>query len=96
MKPDGSNDKSDGFKLLRASENDYTLYFADGIAPWPRGGGNASNLKKSYSIKVELWAEGTYRLDRDGRPVALGYQNAKGKWVQKSKPAYVTVKVNIK
>jgi hypothetical protein len=94
---------SDGFKLVKSGASDYTLYFADGKAPMPTDkNGNVSfdkagnpALKSGYNIKLELWAEGTYKLDSSGKPVALEGKNAKGKTV-KSKPTIVTIKVNIK
>ncbi|MCL1895504.1 MAG: Ig domain-containing protein [Clostridiales bacterium] len=86
-----------GFRLEQNGSNDYTIYFADGRAPAVYGAtGKLGKLKASYTLKIDLWAEGTYKLNSVGQPVALGYYNANGKWVAKSKPTTVKVKVNIK
>ena len=87
--------KSDGFRLAKNGENEWTIYFADETAPIPAGKTYASSLKSSYTLKLELWAEGTYKLGPDGKPVALEYKAANGK-ITKSKPVMVKVKVNIK
>jgi hypothetical protein len=87
---------SNVFKLVRKGENEWTICFADGKAPAPKGK-IAANLEKSYTIVLEIWAEGTYTLGADGKPVALQAYNTKTKkWENKSKPTIVNVKINIK
>ena len=85
--------KTGGFELERCGENEWTLAFKGGKAPTLKGN-NA--LKASYAIKLELWAEGTYSIGADGKPVALTYKDPKTKKVTKTSPTLVKVKVNIK
>ena len=87
-----------GFRLEQNGSNDYTIYFEGGRAPavFDKKTGGLGKLKASYTLKLDLWAEGTYKLDSAGQPAALGYYNANGKWVAKSKPTTVKVKVNIR
>ena len=94
----GTADRTDGFRLVQNGAGSWTVYFKEPIAPKALDKNNkVVKLKKSYTLKLELWAEGTYRLDASGKPVALqAYDAKKGKWVDKSKPTYVNVKVNIK
>ena len=89
---------SNGFRIAQNGAAHWSLHFADEIAPKALDKkGKVAHLKSSYTLKLELWAEGTYRLDASGNPVALqAYDAKKGKWVDKSKPTYVNVKVNIK
>jgi len=84
-----------GFELVRSGQNNWFIRFADGALPTFRDArGNPVPLRASYTIKLELWAEGTYKLQDDGEgnlaPVALESGKAK------SKPTMVNVKINIK
>ena len=90
----------DGLVLEQSGEGKWTIFFEDGHAPAKildlnyKTNKKTTNLKASYNIKVQLWAEGTYRLEDDGAdnmvPKALGTgKNA-------SKPRVVTIKVNMK
>ena len=86
-----------GFRLEQNSAKDYSIYFSSGRAPAALDKtGRLTKLKTSYTIKLDLWAEGTYTLDGAGNPAALGYYDSKGKWIAKSKPTQVKIKVNIK
>ncbi|MCL1896099.1 MAG: Ig domain-containing protein [Clostridiales bacterium] len=87
-----------GYRLERNGSNDYSICFDGGRAPvvTNKKTGKLGKLKSSYTLKLDLWADGTYTLDGNGQPVALGYYNASGKWVAKSKPTTVKVKVVIK
>ena len=79
---------TDGFELKQNGLNSYALYFKDEKAPVPLKG----SLKSSYTVKVELWPEGTF----DGfdavskRPIPL--ENGKAK----SKPVTIKIKINVK
>jgi hypothetical protein len=92
----------DGLTLTQSGENNWTIYLQGGKAPVPIDKkGNAQSdasgnpkYKASYNVKLELWAEGTYKLE-NGKAVPLEFKDAKGK-VTKSKPTMVTVKVTIK
>ena len=103
-----------GFDIKRSGESEWTLYFQDGVvpagmfvsAPSASKANKMENLKSSYMIDLQLWAEGTYMLvDADGvqtndkttgKPAALGSFNKNGKWASKSKPTTINVKVSIK
>ncbi len=63
-------------------------FFTDGKAPTTTSG----KYKTSYTLKLELWAEGIYKLDEKGEPIPL--TDAKG--TAKSKPTLVSVKVIIR
>jgi hypothetical protein len=78
--------KSDGFRLVRSGEKNWTLYFADNMAPLPKA--KNTKLRASYNVKVELWAEGTFYYDYTEDPA--------GKFVALGKPTVATIKVNIK
>ena len=89
---------SDGkFILRRLGPNEYAIrFYNDAIPKVIDKNGKAGKLKPSYNLKLELWATGTYQQDWSGEPVALGYYDAKGKWVEKTKPTLVNLKVNVK
>jgi len=89
---------TDGFRIAQNGAGHWSLHFADAIAPKTLDNkGKVTHLKGSYTVKLELWAEGTYRLDASGKPVALqAYDTKKGQWVDKTKPTYADVKVSIK
>ena len=86
---------NDHFDLVRAGETTFNIKFKEGFDPMATKGGRSA-YKSSYTIKLELWAAGTYQEDSSGKPAALGYYDAKGKWVAKTKPTLVKVKVNLK
>jgi len=79
--------RDEGFELKRSGENDWILYYKKGTIPELV---NGKKLGSSYTVKLELWAVGTYGLDSSGKAVALQAGKAK------SKPAMVSIKVNIK
>jgi len=92
-----TNLANDGFKLEKNGANNWTVYFNAAKAPKALDKkGNAVKLGKSYTLKIELWADGTYEFDGNGKPVALGVTDSKGKFNAKSKPTIINVKVNIK
>jgi len=70
------------FELVRAGQNSWYIRFKGGEVP--------PAAKASYTVKLELWAEGAYTLDNSGKPTAL-VSGAK-----KSKPTIVSVKVNVR
>ena len=83
--------QNDGFEMVRSGENTWTIHFKDGLVPQTKLiKGKQAKLKSSYTIKLEVWAEGTY-MNIDGIPVALTSDG-----VAKTKPALISVKVNIK
>ena len=97
----------DGFRLEQGGSDSWAICFKDPAAPQAtkvvNGKTTITDLKSSYKLKLELWAEGTYTICDDpsdtvnyGKPVALGYYNASGAWVSKSKPTYVYITVKIK
>jgi len=91
-------DKTDGFRLGQSGDGNWTIYFKDSVAPKAIDKkGNVAALGKSYSLRFELWAEGTYKLDSYGKPVALtSGVDKNGKPVARTKPTLVTVKVIMK
>jgi len=78
-----------GFELVQTGENAWTIRFEGKQKPVLK---NGAALKKSYNLKVELWAEGTYDLDAAGKPIPL--TDAKG--AAKTKPGIMTVKVSLR
>jgi hypothetical protein len=85
------------FALRQIGVDTYAVRFYSNSVPMTVDKkGKQAKLKSSYTLKIELWAEGTYDYSYDGSPIALGYYNAKGKLVAKTKPTIVTVKVNVK
>lgn len=79
---------SGGFEVFQTGQNglnEWRIGFHNDELPIPAKG----NLKASYTVKLELWAEGTYRLDANNEPIAL----VDGK--KKSTPTIVSVKVII-
>jgi hypothetical protein len=79
---------SGGFKLERNGENSWVVKF-DGAPPMPLTG----PAKPSYTVKLELWAEGTYEPNPDGSfKDCLKDSNGNAK----SKPTLVSLKVNVK
>jgi len=90
------------FELEQNGENSYTIRFTDGKVPAGtlNSKGARVALASNYSIRLQLWPEGTYQVnasgemipDVDGNPRAI--VNAAGKAV--SKPTLVTVRVNIR
>ncbi|MCL2111006.1 MAG: hypothetical protein FWH32_01870 [Clostridiales bacterium] len=66
---DPDNPHHGGLVLARTGETTYALSFEDGIAPgailhrnYPTNK-TTTKLNNNYAIRVELWAEGTYKLD---------------------------------
>jgi hypothetical protein len=77
--------KNDDFALVRNGENSVMLSLKTGSVNVKRN--------KSYTVKLELWPEGTYKMQGEGAnaiPVAIEDGN------KKAKPTLVSVKVNIK
>ena len=97
--PDG------GFEIIRKGESDWTICFKDGELPTVSGI-DPAKLKASYTVKLELWPEGSYMadsygnlVDENGTPLEAGARpkpltDLNGS--AKSKPVLVSVKVNIK
>jgi len=105
----------DVFELVQCGENTWTLRFKDGAIPVQlkasgkdkgkpvknANGSYKAAANKTYSVKIELWAEGTYVKNADGSPkledgkIVPLYNGAK-KPSAKTKPTPVTVKVNLK
>ncbi|MCL2111624.1 MAG: YDG domain-containing protein [Clostridiales bacterium] len=103
----GSNPaRHGGLVLDRVGETGWTLSFEDGAAPariLDRNfavNGRTSALKASYTVRVELWAKGTYKLDESGNAVinANGkvepLRDIKGK--ARSVPTVYNVRVNLR
>ena len=87
---------TEAFELVRNGANTWTLKFKNGVPKAFTSGGKATKLKGSYTIKLDLWAKGTYD-DSSGKPTPLQVYDKKAKkWVNKSKPTTVKVKVTIK
>ena len=83
-----------GFRLEQNSANTYSIYFAGGRAPGVLGkDGRLAALKSAYTLKLDLWAEGTYTLNSAGQPLPLT-DPATGKAM--SKPTTISIKVMIK
>jgi hypothetical protein len=80
---------SDIFALERSGENSWVISFKDGKAP--------QGAKKSYPVKLRLWAEGTYAKDQEGSPVkdADGSIAPLRSGKKVSKPTVVNVTVNV-
>jgi len=84
-------------RVIYVGPGHYALQFANNVVPGVLlKNGKPGQLKASYNLKLEVWAEGTYKYDSSNRPVGIGYYDKKGNWVAKTKPAVVTVKVNLK
>ena len=84
-----------GFELVRCGENDWTIVFKDDKAPTKIKKKNGKDvLKSSYTLQLELWAEGTYNTvtNPDGSVTAQPVKEGK----KASKPTIVKVKVYIK
>ncbi|MCL2112162.1 MAG: hypothetical protein FWH32_07985 [Clostridiales bacterium] len=67
--PDNTHHR--GLTLVRTGETSYALSFEDGIAPgailhrnYPTNK-TTTKLNSNYPIRVELWAEGTYKVAKD-------------------------------
>jgi len=81
----------DGLKLSESSPGVYELGFENSEAPagvFNKNFTTVNPAKASYKIKLEVWSEGTYKIE-GGRAVSLDGN-------RKSKPAIITVTVNIK
>jgi hypothetical protein len=103
----------EGYYLEQRGSNDWTIYFEDGSAPTGTLDAKFSKftaLKASYAVKLEVWAEGAYKVLLDGpnagkpdtlKKVVNGVTIDTGKVqsidnYKKSKPTIVTVTVNMK
>ncbi len=95
-----------GFELVRSGSDDWSIQFAGGKLPeiYDKNG-KAGKLKANYTLKLEIWAIGTYQLEADGatpkcdpsgRPLPLGTTNSKGKFTATTKPITVSVNVTVK
>ena len=74
---------SDSLKLVRSGSNNWTLFLGDGVT-----------LKsKTYTVKLDLWAEGAYLKDGDGNFLGPIKDN---KNITRTKATTVTVKVTVK
>jgi len=82
-------DDASGFELEQGAGDTWELKFKGEAVPKLK---NGAPLKSSYTIKLELWAEGAYKPDANGKPVALTDTGGKAK----SSPTIVSIKVNIK
>ncbi|MCL2110992.1 MAG: hypothetical protein FWH32_01800, partial [Clostridiales bacterium] len=78
-----------GFELVQSGKNVWSVRFEGGMPPALAGTGN---LKSSYNLTLEVWAEGTYGLDGAGKPIALEDENGK----KRSTPTTARVRVNIR
>ena len=50
-------------------------------------------MRKNYTLRVEVWADGTYALE-GGKPVALKDPNNSGR--ARTKPRILNVRVNVR
>jgi len=78
---------SSSFELSRTGQNSWYIRFKDGKFPTKI---NGQPLAASYTVNLELWAEGTYGIGKDGKPIPLELGT------KESKPTIVSVKVNIR
>ncbi|MCL2112302.1 MAG: hypothetical protein FWH32_08725 [Clostridiales bacterium] len=106
------NFESEGFRLERNGEQEWSMHFADDIRPYivnnPLAGvrvlnkdGSYTQLKKSYNLRIEVWAEGTYQLKADGTPMLDGTGRvvphlAANNRTDSTKPVILTQKVFIR
>ena len=88
---------------MQSGANKWTIAFDDYKLPEMKDkNGKAVPLKGNYSLKIQVWAAGTYQADTFGEPILDSkgriqpiYTAAK-KPVAKTKPVTVTVKVKLK
>ena len=81
---------ANGFRIEQSGTDNWTVYFdADGYPPVPAtlGSSTAKDLKASYTVKLEVWAVGTYVADSKGNFISA---------VDNAKPTVVPLKINIK
>jgi hypothetical protein len=91
----------DGFRLERKGEKEFTVHFAKDAVPVDKNGKQASS-GSSYDIRLQIWAEGTYRyltdsygnlvLDASGNRIPAALENGKAK----SNPTPITIRVNLR
>ena len=89
-----------GFELVRKGDNDWTLRFKGGDVPVSGGKG----FRQHYNVRMELWPEGSYQLNKDGtavldvtgRPKPLGTRNGFNMFMARSRPAITNVRVNVR
>ena len=89
---DTKNPIDAGFRIEQRGANEWVIYFKvndNNKAPLALNKEKPVKLKSSYTLKIELWADGTY-YQSSGLPL----KDNKG--IEKSKPTTVNVKVNIK
>jgi len=83
--------RDESFELVQSGKTQWDIGFKGGMKPQLAAAGGT--MKSSYTIKLQLWTEGSYRLEDDGTgkqvPVALG----SGKTA--TKPTIISVKVNL-
>jgi uncharacterized repeat protein (TIGR02543 family) len=83
----GKNFAAGGFAVVRTSADTWALRFDKGKAPESAKNGSTLKLPKTYTVKLQLWPEGTYTLDQNHNPVPLG---------SKAKPTVISVKVTVR
>ena len=86
---------NDHFQVVRNGENSWSVHFKDDFNPDAVDSRGRTIYKSSYTIKLELWAEGTYRME-GGEIKALGYHHPGKGFIAMSKPTVVNVKVAVK
>jgi hypothetical protein len=100
----GSGEQTqNAFEMRRNGQDIWSLHYTEDT---PAAVAKTGALKLFYTIKLEVWAEGTYRREPEGKDydgddiygeaaVALCAYNRTGKASAKSKPVIVTMKVNL-
>ena len=86
---------------MQSGANTWTVAYKDYALPQMKPGVNKGKLRSSYTLKLQVWAEGTYVTDASGKPLLEGgkivpLKNGAKKPAAKTKPTIVTVKVNLK
>ena len=81
--------RNDYFELARGGKNTWELKLKDGFDPYLLNGKGKSVYKAGYTVKLELWAEGTYEMS-GGRAIP----RVDGKF--KTKPTIVSIRVYLK
>ena len=85
------------FEVIRNGHKSWLVRFEDGLVPSiVNKNGKPSHLKSSYTLRLELWAEGTYRYvyDEQGRPAPAPLVDGQGK--SRTRPRLVNVRVNVR
>ena len=83
----------DGFELVRSGRDAWLVGFEGGRVPVVLNKQQTAEmaLKKSYTLRVEVWADGTYVLE-DEKPVALRDDSGRAR----TKPRMLNVRVNVR